>query len=293
LKIIDAHIHLSDIESFRHTARELSFVDYSSAGLEREFAECQVVAGIGMGVTEANVNGFPDRGSANPMGLNLEKEVPDFLLGCVGVNPVLLERGNQDEQLAAIEAELRKESTAGIKIYAGYYPYYVYDRVYEPVYELAEKYGLPVVIHTGDTYSQNGLLEYSHPLTVDRLAVKHRYMQIIICHLGDPWVMDGAEVVSKNPNVAADLSGLIVGDHQKVERFMNEPLFMDHFRRALVYADNYDKFLFGTDWPLVPVAPYIEFVKALIPEKHHENVFYRNALQVFPRLKKALNVTFS
>ena len=36
--------------------------------------------------------------------------------------------------------------------------------------------------------------------------------------------MDAAEVVAKNPNVYADLSGLVVGDRQKFDRFLNEPL---------------------------------------------------------------------
>ena len=80
--------------------------------------------------------------------------------------------------------------------------------------------------------------------------------------------MDAAEVVAKNPNVYADLSGLVVGDPQKFDRFLNEPLFMDHFRRALVYADNYEKMLFGTDWPLAPIDVYIDFIKHLIPEKY-------------------------
>lgn len=48
---------------------------------------------------------------------------------------------------------------------------------------------------------------------------------------------------------------------------------MDHLRHALVFADSYDKLLFGTDWPLAPVGPYIEFIKELIPEEHHEDVF--------------------
>ncbi|UUZ89955.1 hypothetical protein LJK87_28495 [Paenibacillus sp. P25] len=63
---------------------------------------------------------------------------------------------------------------------------------------------------------------------------------------------------------------------------------MDHFRRALVYADRYDKMLFGTDWPLAPIDVYIDFVRRLIPEKHHDEVFYANAFQVFPRIKQRL-----
>jgi len=286
--IIDAHIHLSRIESFRRTAVEESFVDYSAAGLKAEFDRCGVVLGIGMGVTEQSPGGFPDRRSPNPMTLDLEDPLPPFLLECVGINPVRLDSPQRLVELDRIEQRLRHPDVAGIKIYAGYYPYYVYDIVYEPVYALAKQYKLPVVIHTGTTYSLDGMLKYAHPLTVDELAVRHRDITFMMCHLGDPWVLDGAEVANKNPNVYSDLSGLLVGEKTKFGRFIDEPLFMDHIRRALIYADNYEKMVFGTDWPLAPIDVYIDFVQRLVPERYYDHVFYRNALSVFPKIAPRL-----
>ncbi|MCE3201641.1 amidohydrolase family protein [Paenibacillus sonchi] len=284
MPIIDIHIHLSDIDSFHRTASDLSKVDYTAAGLKAEFDQNDVILGIGMGVTEQTKGAFPDSGSPNPMGLDLEEEVPSFLMECVGINPNRLAGGQAQEELDRIEARMQAPEVAGIKLYAGYYHYYVHDKIYAPVYELAAKYSLPVVIHTGDTYSMNGLLKYSHPLTVDELAYQQRGVNFMICHLGDPWVMDAAEVVAKNPNVYADLSGLVVGDRPHFERFMKEALFMDHFRRALVYCDHYEKMLFGTDWPLAPIGLYAEFIRRLVPGQHHEKVFYRNAFELFPRI---------
>ncbi|MDF2921158.1 MAG: amidohydrolase [Paenibacillaceae bacterium] len=285
MSIIDIHVHLSNVESFRHTANHVSLVDYSAAGLKREFDRNGVVLGLGMGVTEQTAGAFPDSTSENPMNLDLEPEIPSFLMECVGINPTRLEGGQATAELDRIERRLQAATeVAGIKLYAGYYHHYVYDSIYGPVYELAQHYKLPVVIHTGDTYSMNGLLKYSHPLTVDELALQHRDVTFMLCHLGDPWVMDAAEVVSKNPNVYADLSGLVVGDREKFNRFMHEQLFMDHFRRALIYADCYDKMLFGTDWPLASVELYIEFIRQLIPESFHQAVFYDNARNVFTRI---------
>lgn len=284
MKIIDAHLHFSDIESFKRTARELSFLDYSSQGLITEFEEAGIVAGIGMGVAETAAGGFPDYAASTPMGLDLEQQLPANLMQSVGINPFKL-KDHHHEAIHAIETELGKGHTAGIKIYAGYYPFYVYDDIYEPVYELAAKYELPVTIHSGDTYSDRGLLKYSHPINIDELAVKHKEINFIIAHFGDPWIMDTAEIIRKNPNAYADLSGLIVGDFKTVERFSKEQLFVEHIKRGLVYADSYGKVLFGTDWPLVQVKPYIEFIKKLVPEEHHTRVFYLNALNVFKRLQ--------
>lgn len=312
MPIIDAHVHLSDIASFHTTAKECSHVDYSLEGLRKEFQQNNVVLGIGMGVTETAPGRFPDSASANPMTLDLltdngtdtqyvqpaaqqpvqqtiELSPAPIIVECPGVNPVRLADPKQmDSELSALEAYLERNRTVGIKIYAGYYHYHVHDAVYEPVYELAKQYKLPVVIHTGDTYSQEGLLKYSHPLNVDELAVRHRDVTFMICHLGDPWVMDGAEIVYKNDNVFADLSGLIVGDRTKLDTVLSEPLLMDHFRRALVYGDVYEKMLFGSDWPLAPIDVYIDFVCHLLPERWLEAVFYKNACNVFPKIRSFL-----
>lgn len=130
-------------------------------------------------------------------------------------------------------------------------------------------------------------MKYAHPLTVDEVAVEHREVNLMMAHLGDPWVLDGAEVVYKNRNVFADLSGLsglIVGDAAGCARQKDSPLVFAHLRQALAYSGQYEKMLFGTDWPLAPVEPYLQFVQELIPESYHEDVFYRTASRVFPKI---------
>lgn len=69
----------------------------------------------------------------------------------------------------------------------------------------------------------------------------------------------------------------------------SEKLFVEHIKRALIYADNYFKVLFGSDWPLVQLGPYIEFIKEIIPTEFHEHAFYKNALHVFSKLQKKIN----
>jgi uncharacterized protein len=283
MKIIDAHMHFSNIKSFYETAEKLSFVDYSAKGILKEYREANVVLGIGMGVTETDNQGFPDYEAATPMGLDLEEELPKEIVYCAGVNPYDL----QEDALARLEKEVQKPNVVGIKIYLGYYPFYAYDKVYQPVYKLAAKYQLPVVFHTGDTYSERGYLKYSHPLAIDEVAIMHRNVNFMMAHFGDPWVLTGAEIIYKNPNVYADLSGLIVGTKKELDK-KSEGRFLDHLRHALVFADSYDKLIFGTDWPLIPIAPYIEFIKRLIPEEFHQQVFYDTAVRIFPKIKPFL-----
>ncbi|MED1953809.1 amidohydrolase family protein [Brevibacillus centrosporus] len=281
MKIIDAHMHLSQIEEFKRTAAEKSFVDYSVTGILQEYAENGVVLGIGMGLTETQPDEFPDANSVTPMGLDLTEELPPQLVYCLGINPFTLDQ----TAVARLDEDLKKPNAVGLKIYLGYYPFYAYDSVYDPVYALAAKHQVPVVFHTGDTYSERGLLKYSHPLTLDEVAVKHREVNFMMAHFGDPWVLDGAEVVYKNRNMFADLSGLMVGDAANCQRLKDSPLFFAHLRHAITYCDHYEKFLFGTDWPLAPIQPYIQFVQELIPGEYHEDVFYKTALKVFPKIR--------
>lgn len=283
MKIIDAHIHFSHIQSFHDTGRDYSCVDYSGKGLQHEMKEGDISLAIGMGVTETVDERFPDRYAKTPMMLDLEKELPPQVALCPGVNPYQLGQADLDR----LEKELNKAEVVGIKVYLGYYPFYAYDNIYQSVYDLAAAYRVPVVFHTGDTYSERGLLKYAHPLTLDELAVTRREVNFVMAHLGDPWVLTGAEVVYKNRNMFADLSGWLVGTKKNLNARLVDNHF-DHVRHALTYCDHYEKLLFGSDWPLVPIRAYADFIAAFIPAEHVEDVFYKNAVNVFPKIKKLL-----
>lgn len=279
MKIIDAHFHYSKISAFYEIAGKIG-VDYSKKGFLTESEENQVVGGLCMGLTESRKGSFPDKEADTPMGFDID-EVPENFYFSAGVNPNKL----TDKHLADLERMLKRPDCAGIKLYAGYYQYFVTDKIYEPVYELALKYDLPVAIHSGDTYSDNGLLKYSHPLAVDELACTHTNMKIVICHLGNPWVLDTAEIVYKNENVYSDMSGLLVGDSERFSWFCDKELFLNIFRTGMIFANRYDKFLYGSDWPLSRMEDYIKMIKLIVPEEYHQKVFHDNALKVYSKIK--------
>ena len=291
LKIIDAHVHFSNITSFNHCAASDSVTDYSQGGYLNEAQANGVVRSVCMGLTETAPGAFPDHCAMTPMKADLVDDLtalPPGMSICLGVNPHDLSRRNIEEMEALIASGERAKkdgssrgAVSGLKVYAGYYHFHMTDPVYDPVYDLAEKYDLAVAIHTGDTYSDRGLLKYAHPLGVDELAVARPDMRIVACHVGVPWVFDACEVAAKNRNVFIDLSGLLVGSAALIERMAKKPLLTDRYRQALVYLDDYDKILFGSDWPLVPMGAYIDFCKRLIPEEAREKVFYSNALNVY------------
>lgn len=171
---------------------------------------------------------------------------------------------------------LEEKLIYGIKIYLGYYPRYATDMVYSQFYSMAGEYGCPVILHTGDTYGEEYLVKYAHPLQIDELAVNFKKTNFVIAHLGNPWIRDAAEVVYKNPNVFTDLSAFCIGQVKNVPKFVYNDI-----EYAWEYVNNPDKFLYGSDWPLVKMADYIPIIKKAIPEKAHNKVFYENTKRVF------------
>ena len=142
-----------------------------------------------------------------------------------------------------------------------------------------------MAIHTGVTYSERGIMDYSHPLSADRMAVCYRDTQFLLCHMGNPWIMDACEVAYKNANVHVDISGLLSCDAAEIKAVEGRSTVMHHYTQGITYLNNYKKVLYGTDWPLVPMAEYIEFCQKLMPEWAYEDVFYNNALRVYHRMR--------
>jgi uncharacterized protein len=113
-----------------------------------------------------------------------------------------------------------------------------------------------------------------------------------LAHFGNPWFVDAAEVVWKNDNVWADLSGLYVGDEKGVEESIKSGTLPDvipgvvlsDLKKAITVLDRYDRILYASDWPFLPMIIYRKFVEAIIPRVHYEKVFRANAEALF-RLK--------
>lgn len=182
------------------------------------------------------------------------------------------------EQINELDGLLAAHSICGLKLYPGYQPFYPADPKLAPAYALAAKYDVPVMIHCGDTYTSKGKVKYSHPLHVDEAAVDFPDVKFIICHLGNPWFTDCMEVVYKNSNVFADISGLVLGNF--TDRF--EEYMRGQLQELLVWGVDPSHVLYGTDWPISSMESYLEFVEDLkVPIKERDMIMWENAVQLF------------
>ncbi len=184
----------------------------------------------------------------------------------------------KEQDLREIADYLKDGLLKGLKLYPGYEPFYPYDKRCQVIYDLAVEFDVPVMIHSGDTYTPKGKLRFAHPLAVDDVAVDNPNLKIIICHVGNPWIRDCMEVVYKNKNTFADISGLVLGDfNSKFEKFMKKQL-----EEMILYAGEPRYLLYGTDYPISNMKSYIQFLDQLkIPDDRKEKIAWKNAAELF------------
>ncbi|PKQ61736.1 amidohydrolase [Labilibaculum filiforme] len=166
----------------------------------------------------------------------------------------------------------------GLKFYPGYEPFYPNDSRLKVMYEMAIEYDVPVMFHSGDTYAPTGKVKYSHPLHIDDVAVDFPDLKIVICHVGNPWIRDCMEMVYKNKNVYADISGLVLGDFSdKFERHMKNEI-----EEMINYAGDPNYLLYGTDWPISNMKSYLKFMDQLeLADDKKELIMWKNAADLF------------
>jgi uncharacterized protein len=276
--MIDAHVHLvppqlPGVGSLSPLLEKPT--DQVAAALRQEMA----AAGVGHVLAMGAWNAPPD----DPLGivntLRIAKDVPG--VSAIGIaDPTRIDT----DHLSRVEAALATGRVRALKAYLGYLHYGPDHPNYTPYYELAARHDLPVVFHAGDTYSPRAKLRFAHPLAVDDVAVDHPRVRFVIAHCGNPWLLEAAEVVYKNINVWADLSGLAVGPPDSFTSEERQDLLRDIARgvgQAFRYAERPNRFLYGSDWPLVPMVAYRDFIRTAIPEVYHPLVFDENARVLF------------
>ena len=266
LRIIDAHLHFCEGEYFAAIAQAAGH-ENSAAHLAAQYAARGIVHGVVMGNRSLALE---------------DHHYPSSLSYCIGLDSTCFEPQALQEQARLAEQHLQRPECVGIKLYPGYNHFYLYDACMQPFYALAEKYHKPVAVHTGLTATSQALLKYSHPMVLDETAVLYPNVQFVMCHFGNPFLSDSVAVMEKNQNVAADLSGLLEGKIPDLPQFFRKKQgYIRILRDWLEYLDAYDRFMFGTDWPLANLGDYIAFVQEIIPSEHWDEVFFTNANRIY------------
>ena len=270
-RVIDAHIHLSENkeDALRAYAR-LSGLKYTLDELLRIMDQNAVAQGLILtSVTKAGEL-LPNEDVMELCGRNRGR-----------LSPVLSVAPSYAKVSDAIRLAKRgKIPVKAFKIMLGYGGARASDRVFDRLLDYAESEDLPVMFHTGDTAIASGDLADAHPLTLDALANRRHDLRIVACHFGNPWIDDVAELIYKQPNVYADISGLAASGGKYSVQYARS--VAEKLSRAIYFAGGADKIVFGSDYPVMHPARAISLVSELeIDSKDRRRILSDNAKKIF------------
>ncbi|MFW9864552.1 MAG: amidohydrolase family protein [Candidatus Thorarchaeota archaeon] len=113
-----------------------------------------------------------------------------------------------------VKAEIKKaiveDKYKGFKVMLTFREKRLNDQLIYPVLEAASRYKLPIVMHCGypPPGTKKNVLTYSNPIYIDEFAGSYPRANIIITHMGYPFIDTAIALAAQYPNVYLDLSNL-------------------------------------------------------------------------------------
>lgn len=149
-----------------------------------------------------------------------------------------------------LEFYVKELGCKGLKLLPSYQWFYPNESKIYPVYDRAQKLGIPVMVHTGSSVFRGHRLKYADPIYLDDVAVDFPELTIILVHSGRGLWYDKAFFLAQlHDNVYLEIAGLPPQN------------LLNYFPRLEKLAQ---KVLFGSDWPGCPgIKKNIETIRQL------------------------------
>lgn len=175
--------------------------------------------------------------------------------------------------VAGILRDAKARGFRGVKIHPDYQEFYLDDPACEPLYTFCEREQFPLLIHCGDD-------RYDFSSASRLQAVLDRYpdLPVIAAHFGGFRAWDKSIHLRPSRGLHFDTSSSLFSiDRETALRFFEK--------------FGYDRFLFGTDYPLFDPSGEIQRFLALgLGQAEEEAILYRNFARLFdlPSLEEML-----
>ena len=143
----------------------------------------------------------------------------------------------------------------GLKVHSSANAVYLNDRrrMY-PIYEFCQDEGIPILFHTGTTGLGDCEIKYSKTELVDEVCHQFPDLRLVMAHFGWPWPEVAVAIALRNPNVFIDVSGW-------------KPKYVPPSVMPYLNGILQDRFLFGTDYPMLRQKEWMEDFKASMAPK--------------------------
>ena len=248
------------------TARSWADYDRDLAGVD-----VSIVFNIAVPEPEHDTGLVGDPARVNDATIEFVAADPLRRRGFLSVNPTV--SGWREEVERCVAGGL-----VGIKIGANYQRFDPLGAEARQLYGFAERAGLPILFHQGASPIRHAPLRYSHPLTVDEIAIAHPELRIVMAHLAHPFTREAVVTIRKHDCVYADVSALASRPWTLYE--------------GLVFAHEWragHKLLFGSDYPIITPQQTIAQLRAVndltsgtgmpqVPDELIEGIIHADAL---------------
>ena len=145
-----------------------------------------------------------------------------------------------------------KQKCSGLKLSAFYQGVHPHDPRYYEIYSYCEKHGLPIISHTAAAYNSGLYLDYARPIHMDKVACDFPGLNIILAHLGHPWIEETIALIRKQPNLYSDISAL----YYRPWQFYNAMRVLEEYKAQ-------GKVFFGSDFPVCTTKDSINGLKGV------------------------------
>lgn len=248
--IVDAHVHLPVVDDCisLQQKKERLLLEMT----QNQVSKCIVIS---------------DSDITSPIGavdecVELFKDTDNiYVVG--GISPFF----DYQNQLVKLENYLEKKMIIGIKLFTGHEMFYLTDNRISEVYDLAIRYDVPVLFHSGWDNSR-----YSAASVVAKVAEEYPELKLVCCHCFYPNICDCQELIQYS-NVYFDISS-IADDLTILREVESEIKKLIHMIPTRV--------LFGSDYSGCNQVHHIELVRRLALDKRTEElVFEKNAIRLY------------
>lgn len=188
------------------------------------------------------------------------------LIGFASVDP---HQKSAPEELARAVKQLKLRGLKLSPATQEFYPKAAYA-----VYEAAQDLKIPALFHCGLSWEPQARLKYSQPLLLEDVACDFPKLNIVIAHLGWPWVLDAAALALKYENVFLDTSALYFDNPTDFLAFaLTKQVPLTLIERSLR-----GKIVFGSNYPRVEIKNMVKAVRNLgLSEECLKLIFETNA----------------
>ena len=198
-------------------------------------------------------------GGNNEILSRIIQEYPEHFIGYAHHNPF------ESDSALKLDYAISEQRLKGYKIIAPDLPGKINDDSLEPLWKVAEKHLIPVLIHFGILGAAGGLATHANinPMMIHDVARAHPDIPFIIPHFGCGYPQELLQLAWVCPNIYVDTSG----SNQWV-RWMPYPLTVKDLLKKYYETIGPERIIFGTDSEWFPRG----FVKQYYDEQRKDCV---------------------